>query len=75
MQSETQYLGFIVDNRGIWPDPEKIKVMRAMFLLENVRELQGFLGMCSYYRCFIPNFSEIAIPLIKLTKKFVVWSE
>ena len=23
MQSETQYLGFIVDNKGIWPDPEK----------------------------------------------------
>ena len=33
--------------------------------------------MCSYYRCFIPNFSEIAIPFIKLTKKFAkfVWSE
>ena len=35
------------------------------------------LGMCSYYRCFVPNFSEIAIPLITLTKKFAkfVWSE
>ena len=44
---------------------------------ENVREVQGFLGMCSYHRWFIPNFSEIAIPLIKLTKKFAkfVWSE
>ena len=33
--------------------------------------------MCSYYRHFIPNFSEIAIPLIKLTKKFAkfVWSQ
>ena len=33
--------------------------------------------MCSYYRCFIQNFSEIAIPLIKLTKKFAkfVWPE
>ena len=43
---------------------------------ENVREVQGFLGMCPYYRCFIPNFSEIAIPLIKLTRKLAkfVWS-
>ena len=77
MQSETQYLGFIVDNKGIQPDPEKIKVMRAILPPENVREVQGILGMCSYYTHFIPNFSEIVIPLIKLTKKFVkfVWSE
>lgn len=26
--------------------------------------------MCSYYRQFIPQFSEIAIPLIYLTKKY-----
>ena len=33
--------------------------------------------MCSYYRCFIPNVSEIAMPLMKLGKKFAkfVWSE
>ena len=35
----------------------------------NVREVRGFIGTCSYYR-FIPNFSEIAQPLIELTKKF-----
>ena len=39
MQSETLYLGFIVDNKGIRPDPEKIKVMKAMFPPENVREV------------------------------------
>ena len=26
--------------------------------------------MCSYYQGFIPNFSEAAKPLTKLTKKF-----
>ena len=51
--------------------------MRAMLPPENVREVWGFLGMCSHYRCFIPDFSEIAIPLTKLTRKFdkFVWSE
>ena len=39
IQLETQNLGFIVDNRGIQPDPEKIKVMRAMLAPENVREV------------------------------------
>ena len=39
MQSETQYLGFIVDNKGIQPDLEKIMVMRAMLPPENDREV------------------------------------
>ena len=42
MQSETQYLEFIFDNKGIWPDLEKIKVMRAMLPPGNVREVWGF---------------------------------
>ena len=51
--------------------------MRAMLPVENAREVWGFLGMCSYYRSSIPNFSETAIVLIKLTKRFAkfVWSE
>ena len=70
VQSETQYLGFIVDGNGIKPDPEKVKVIRAMLPPENVKGVHSFLGMISYYHHFIPKFSEIAIPLIKLTKKF-----
>ena len=70
-QKQTQYLGFIVDGQGIGPDPEKVMVIRAMLPLENVREVRSFIGMCSFYRRFIANFSEIAIPIIKLTNKFV----
>ena len=36
----------------------------------NVCEVRSFIGMCSYYRRFLPNFSQIAMPLIKLTKKY-----
>ena len=35
-----------------------------------VREVRSFIGMCSYYRRFIPNFSAITKPLINLSKKF-----
>ena len=35
-----------------------------------VREVRSFIGMCSYYRRFIPNFSEIAEPIINLTRKY-----
>ena len=43
----------------------------------NVTEVRQFLGMASYYRRFVKNFSAIAKPLTELTKKDVTfhWSQ
>ena len=37
--------------------------------LNNLFEVQQFLWFCNYYRRFIPNYSEKAEPLTRLTKK------
>ena len=50
------------------PDPEKMEAVQTWPVPQNVTELRSFLGF-SYYRKFIPNFSKIACPLIKLTQK------
>ena len=65
-----QYLGFIISEDGIMADPHKVKVIRQMLPPTCIWELRSFIGMCSYYRRFIPNFSAIAKPFIRLTKKF-----
>ena len=70
MQKETQYLGFIISEDGIMADPDKFKVMRWMLPPTCVQEVRNFIGMCSYYRRFIPNFSPIVKPFFRLTKKF-----
>jgi hypothetical protein len=36
---------------------------------KTVKEVQQYLGLCNYYRKSVKNFSDIAGPLIKLTKK------
>ena len=51
-------------------DPDMVHVIRNMVPPKYVREVRSFIGMCSYYRRFIPNFPAIAKPLIHLTKKF-----
>ena len=76
-QPETEYLGFIISDQGVKPDPKKVQAIRTLPAPTSVREIRGFIGMCSYYRRFIPNFSKIAEPLVALTKKYArfKWSE
>ena len=69
-KEETEYLGFVISKDGVKPDPKKVEAIRDLPEPKNVREIRGFIGMCSYYRRFVPNFSKIAEPLIDLTKKY-----
>ncbi|XP_065928361.1 uncharacterized protein [Magallana gigas] len=69
-KEQTEYLGFIIDEHGVTPDPKKVEAIRKLPAPTTVREVRGFIGMCSYYRRFIPNFSKIAEPLIDLTRKY-----
>ena len=66
-----RFLGHVVDSTGISPDPNKIASIRNTEPPENLKQLRSFLGLCSYYRRFIKNFSKIAEPLNNLMKKDV----
>lgn len=70
LKEQTQYLGFIIDKTGVKPDPNKVAAIRSLPSPTTVREVRSFIGMCSYYRRFVPNFSKIAEPLVSLTKKY-----
>lgn len=56
LQSETHYLGFIINSRGIQLDPQKIEAIKSLPSPTCVREVRSFIGMGSYYLRFIPNF-------------------
>ena len=62
------FLGHIVTPDGITPDPTKIENILNFKQPTNVEQVQSFLGLASYYRRFIKDFSKIAHPLIELTK-------
>ena len=65
-----EYLGFVVSKNGVSPQPDKVKAIRALKPPTTVKQTRSFLGMCSFYRRFIPNFAEISRPLIELTRKY-----
>ncbi|GJP36333.1 hypothetical protein CLOM_g20854 [Closterium sp. NIES-68] len=47
----------------------KFKAVRTWKTLENVKELQQFLGLPNYYNRFVPQYAKIAAPLTNLLKK------
>ncbi|GBN96944.1 Retrovirus-related Pol polyprotein from transposon 17.6 [Araneus ventricosus] len=66
-----------ITSRGIEVDPDKVSAVQKIPPPRNVKQVQSFLQTCSWYRKFIPNFSEIARSLSNLTKKKIVstWTE
>ncbi|GBO11733.1 Retrovirus-related Pol polyprotein from transposon 297, partial [Araneus ventricosus] len=70
-QNRVKFLGHIVVSGQHSPDPEKAEVLRNLSRPSTKKELRSFLGLASYYRDYIPNFSEIVLPLTDLTKRKV----
>ena len=70
-------LGFIVSQRGIKDDPNKIKAIVEMKPLRTKKEIQGFLGRIQYNSKFIAQLTMTCGPVFILQKKEVptVWNE
>ena len=66
---EVECLGHIISQKGILPNPQKTDSLRNKPIPKTVKEVRQFLGLCGYYRRFVPNYAQIAHPLTDLTKK------
>lgn len=68
-RKEVAYLGHIISEDGIKPNPDKITAIKNFPIPKTRKELKGYLGLIGYYRRFIENFAKITKPLTSRLKK------
>ena len=56
---------------GMSIDLEKVEAVMSWERPKSVFEIRSFLGLAGYYRRFIEDFSRIAAPMTRLTRKEV----
>jgi hypothetical protein len=62
-------LGFIVSERGIEANLEKILAITDMALIRNLKGVQKLMGCLASLSCFISRLGENGLPLYRLLKK------
>ena len=54
---------------GVSVNPEKVEAVMSWERPKSVFEIRSFLGLVGYYRRFIEDFSRLAAPMTRLTRK------
>lgn len=63
-QTSVKFLGFIVENGTVKPNPEKVSSIRNFPKPETKKQLRSFLGLINFYNVFVPH---LATHVSKLT--------
>ena len=67
--NSVDFVGHVVGKGSLSMDEEKLGRIKEAPQPKTKKQVRSFLGLAGYYRKFIPNYAEIAVPLTDLTKK------
>ena len=61
---EVEFCGHVLRQGRRGPAPGKLLSIQGWELPKTVTQLRGFLGLTNYYSCYVPNYAELAAPLM-----------
>ena len=65
------FLGYVVSEKGIKVDEEKMKVIKEGPTLKSITKVRSFHDLANFYCRFVKDFSTLATPLTEIVKKSV----
>jgi len=68
-----EYLGYFLSPDGLTMSQDKVKTICDWPEPRKVKDIQSFLGFVNFYHRFIFNYSDIVVPLTRLTWKDAPW--
>ena len=71
--NDGKFLGFIVSKKGIYINPKIIEEIKIIPFPHNKKSMQSFLGQINSVKRFVPDFSQIILPLQNMIKKSLVF--
>ena len=71
--SAGKLLGFIINNRGIEANPDKIKVVLDMLPPSNIKDIQRLTGRIAALSRFVSKASKKCQPFFQVLKKAFQW--
>jgi len=72
--TSTEYLGFCLSPNGLSMSADKVKAISNWPEPCKVKDIQSFLSFANFYHRFIFNYSDIVLPLMRLTCKNIPWN-
>ena len=76
---ELEFLGHVVGGGVMKPVSTNVSKILNISVPRTKKQVRALVGLCSYYRRYVPNFADLVAPLVALTKKNVpakvVWTQ
>ena len=66
--NEVDFCGFRIKNGTKFPNPDKVKAVRALPNPKSHKDAQSVFGLLNYFRSFIPEFAKKAHPITESYK-------
>ena len=73
--SSGKFLGFMVSQRGIEANPNKIQVILNMEPPKNIKEVQSLTGRVAALNKFVLKATDKCLPFFKVLRKAFEWTD